>query len=345
MQIPPSLIPVLVTLVAGIIAAALGVAFRAAVVDRLARLAAQSATRFDDILIQNLRGPVPLWAALMGLHIGSSVGSLAPAAGTVLRHLLLATLILSMSWAAGGIAAGVVRVPRGAERALPSARILSTAARAFVVLLGALVALQTMGISVAPILTALGVGGLAVGLALQDTLANLFAGFHILVSRQVRPGDFVQLATGEQGYVEDISWRDTTVRQLSNNIVIVPNAHLAKSVTLNYSLPDAEQAVLVPLGVSYDADLEHVEQVTVEVASEVQREIPGAVREFAPFIRFHTFGESSIDLTVILRARQFTDSYLMKHEFVKRLRPRLAREGIEIPYPQRALHFSGSRRD
>jgi small-conductance mechanosensitive channel len=345
MGIPPSLTPVLITLGAGLAGAAVGLAFRAFILARLARVAERTTGQVDDVLTQRVRGPLPLWSALLGLHFGASAAGFRPETGESIRHLLLAILILSVSWAAGSIASSLVRVPKSAGRALPSARILSTAAHSFVVLLGTLVALQTMGISVAPILTALGVGGLAVGLALQDTLANLFAGFHILASRQVRPGDFVQLATGEQGFVEDITWRNTTVRQLSNNIVIVPNAQLARAVTLNYSLPDAEQAVRVPVGVSYAADLDHVERATVAVATEVQRDVPGAVTEFAPFIRYHTFGESSIDFTLIMRARQFTDSYLMRHEFVKRLRARFANEGIEIPYPQRTVHLPLSPRD
>lgn len=330
----------LVPAIGGLLGWVFAIAFRAVAISRLARLASKTSTHVDDVVLASLRRPVVLWGALLGLQAGLAFSSYDPRSVDWLHRATVVLVVVSIAWTAGDIAAALVRVPPGAEGALPSARILSSALRASIVVLGILVALQTIGISVAPVLTALGVGGLAVGLALQDTLANLFAGFHILVSRQVRPGDFIQLSSGQQGFVQDISWRNTTVRQLSNNIVIVPNAELAKSVTLNYSLPDSEQAVLVEVGVSYDDDLPTVERITSEVAATVQREVPGAVREFAPFIRFHSFGDSSINFTVIMRGVAFTDNYLMKHEFVKRLASRYRAEGITIPFPQRFLHLA-----
>lgn len=292
-----------------------GLITRSAIVPRLARMARFTGTTLDDALLRAARGPLLIWTTLIGAAFGFSFADVAPALAGAMQRTAAALVIVSVSWTLASAVSAMVHAPRSATARLPSARILSSAARGAVLAIGALVALQTLGVSVAPVLTALGVGGLAVGLALQDTLANLFAGIQVLVSRQVRPGDFVQLASGEQGFVEDIAWRNTTIRQLPNNIVIVPNAKLAQALTVNYSLPDAEQATLVDVGVSYDDDLGHVERVTVDVARSVQREIDGAVRTFEPFVRFHTFGESSIDMTVIMRANQFTDNYLMKHEF------------------------------
>jgi small-conductance mechanosensitive channel len=209
---------------------------------------------------------------------------------------------------------------------------------------GILVILQTLGISITPIITALGVGGLAVALALQDTLANLFAGIHILVSRQMRPGDYVKLASGEEGYVVDVTWRQTTIRQLPNNIIIVPNAQIASTITTNYHLPEEELSVLVQVGVDYDSDLDHVERVTIDVAREVLRDVEGGVVSFEPFIRYHTFNDSSIDFSVILRAKEFVNQYLLKHEFVKRLHKRYQDEGIVIPFPIRTLDYKQGTR-
>ncbi len=324
---------------AGLVGGAIvGAVLRAVVLPRLARLAEHTETHIDDVILRSLRGPIVWWTALVGLYMGTSLARYEPHIVEAIQKPLLAIVILSIGWTVGGVAAAAVQVPPGANGAIPSARILSTAARAFALVVAILVALQTLGVSVAPILTALGVGGLAVGLALQDTLANLFAGFQILVSRQVRPGDFIQLATGEQGYVEDITWRNTTIRQLPNNIVIVPNAKLSQQVTINYSLPQAEQAVVVQVGVSYDEDLPTVERVTIEVARSVQREVAGAVRDFEPVTRYHTFGDSSINFSVVMRGTEFASGFLMKHEFIKRLHARYRAEGITIPYPQRTVY-------
>ena len=204
--------------------------------------------------------------------------------------------------------------------------------------LGALIVLSNLGIAITPLLTALGVGSLAVALALQPTLSNLFAGFQIALARQIRVGDFVELETGQQGYVTDIGWRSTQIRELPSNLVIVPNARIAEIIVRNYALPENEQSALVQVGVSYSSDLDRVEAVTIEVAREVQRTVSGALSEFEPFIRYHTFGDSAIGFSVILRVREFTDRYLVTHEFVKRLHRRYAAEGIEIPFPQRVVH-------
>ena len=170
--------------------------------------------------------------------------------------------------------------------------------------MGFLVVLQTLGVSIAPLLTALGVGGLAVALALQDTLANLFAGVHILASKTVQPGDYIRLSSGEEGYVVDINWRNTAVRQLSNNLVIIPNAQLAGTNMTNFTRPEQQMSILVQVGVGYDSDLDHVERVTIEVVAEVMTEINGGVPDHEPAVRFHTFGDSSIGFTVILGRRR-----------------------------------------
>jgi len=220
---------------------------------------------------------------------------------------------------------------------LPSTTIVANVTRTLVFIVGGLVVLQTLGVSITPILTALGVGGLAVALALQDTLSNLFSGLQIIGSGQVKPGDFIRLESGEEGFVADVTWRNTTIRQLSNNMVIVPNSHLASSRVTNFDQPDKSQAVLVQVGVAYDSDLQRVEQLTAEVGRDVMKSVSGGVAEFDPFVRFHTFGDSSIDFTVILRGGQFVDQYLIKHEFIKRLHARYKEEGIEIPFPIRTV--------
>ncbi|HEU5417687.1 MAG TPA: mechanosensitive ion channel domain-containing protein [Streptosporangiaceae bacterium] len=109
-----------------------------------------------------------------------------------------------------------------------------------------------------------------------------------------------------EGYVVDTSWRNTTVRQLPNNIVIVPNATLAFSVVTSYHQPEQETSVSVPVGASYDSDLDHVERVTCEVASEVMRDVEGAMPTHEPFIRYSAFADSSINFSVILRAAEVT---------------------------------------
>ena len=180
------------------------------------------------LLAAVLRGPVALWGAILGLYIASEFVDVTPRSAFFIRQSLLVLVILSASWALARVAAAyAAHASRDVSRRLPSISLLVNVARLTVLGVGVLIILQTLGVSITPLLTALGIGGLAVGLALQDTLANFFAGIHILSSRQVRPGDFVRVESGEEGYVEDITWRYTTIRQLANNVTVVPKANLA----------------------------------------------------------------------------------------------------------------------
>ncbi len=254
---------------------------------------------------------------------------------------LKVALILAVVLAANRL---VLRLLRMATARHPFVRtaggVLRGVVQGFILGVGALIILDTLGISITPILASLGVGSLAVALALQDTLANFFAGLHVLADRPIRVGDYVKLEGGQEGYVMQIGWRTTRLRTLPNNIVVLPNTKVANSIITNYALPEPESAVLIEVGVHGDSDLVEVERVTTEVARDVLRTVPGGVSAFEPFIRYHTFGDSSINFTVVLRAREVTDQHLLKHEFIKRLQVRYRQEGIVIPSPTRTIELA-----
>jgi len=219
-----------------------------------------------------------------------------------------------------------------------SAGVIKTLSRTIVLGFVFLIVLDRLKITITPFLASLGIGGLVVALALQDTLSNFFSGIYIFFDKPIRIGDYVMLESGKEGYVTHIGWRNTRIRMLPNNIVIVPNTKLVSSQITNFYLPEPEMAVLVQVGVSYQSDLEKVERVTIEVAKEVLQEVEGGVKEFEPFIRYHTFSDFSINFSVILRAREYVHKYLITHEFIKRLHRRYQQEGIEIPFPIRTVY-------
>ncbi|EGX55425.1 integral membrane protein [Streptomyces zinciresistens K42] len=304
----------------------------------LGRHAVRTRWAGDDLIVDVLRTVVP-WAAFLGG--AASAGAALPLTRTVQRSVnqtLTVLLIFVVTLAAARGIAGVMRTVASSRPGVAgSATIFVNITRVLVLAIGFLVVLQTLGISIAPMLTALGVGGLAVALALQDTLANLFAGIHILASKTVQPGDYIRLSSGEEGYVEDINWRQTTVRALSNNLVVIPNGQLAKTNMTNFMRPDQELTILLQVGVGYDSDLDHVERVTNEVIAQVMAEVEGALPDHEPIVRFHTFGDSRIGFTVILGVGEFSDQYRIKHEFIKRLHKRYRLEGIRIPAPTRTV--------
>ena len=204
-------------------------------------------------------------------------------------------------------------------------------------ILGILQVLSQMGQPIATVLASLGIASLAIGLALQDTIANLFAGFYIVADRSIRAGDYVRLESGDEGFVEQVGWRNTRIRLWANNIVLVPNNKLVQSIITNMTLPNPVLSVYTWCGVSYSSDLEEVERVTLEVANKVIRDHPGAELSYNPVVRFKEFGDSNITFVVIFRANEVGAQYLLQHEFVKALHKRFKEENIDISFPIRKL--------
>lgn len=320
----------------------LGVIIEKVVFTRLKKIMAASKWAFDEIIITPLHGKGILWSLLSGFYatILHNQIQIPSALFVLLQKSLLTVFLFSVTIVAAEMAAGLVRLyAKRSEGLFPSISIFTNLTYIIVFITGILIILQSLGISITPVLTALGVGGIAVALAMQDTLSNLFSGLQILASRQIKPGDYVKLSSGEEGHILDITWRNTFIKALSGNMIIVPNAQLASTIITNYMLPETDMGFSVTARVSYNSDLDKVEQIAVNVAQEVLRNVPGGVTDFAPVVRFHTFNDSSINFDVILRCRSFTDQSMLKHEFIKRLHRCFAQEGIEIPFPVHTIYL------
>jgi len=306
------------------------------------RIASKTKTQFDDIFIKSIDFPLTILIFTSGALL---VEKIMPAlinesltgsfllifkASTILAIILFIDKFLNalLKEYAGKI--DILRSSGGVVRGF---------VRVVVISLGILILLDSFGISITPIIASLGIGSLAIALALQPTLENLFSGIQLIIDKPIQVGQFIKLESGEEGYVDRIGWRSTWVRMLPNNTVVIPNKTLVNSRVTNYYYPQKELAVLVQVGVHYESDLEQVEKVTIEVGKETLKDVNGGVAEFAPFIRYHTFADFSINFTVILRAKEFVDNYLIKHEFIKRLHKRYAQEGITIPYPIAAINY------
>ncbi len=298
-------------------------------------------TGWDDALLGAVHRMPMIWfaagAAYLGVTLAGYGEPLRGLVGRVVSVTVIVTLIVvAMRLATAGIS-GFAKRTSGIEA---STTLVQNVTRLLLLVLGGALILQNLGINITTLVTALGISGLAVALALQDTLGNLFAGMQIIMSRQIRPGDYVALSTGEEGAVTDIQARNTTIRTFpARNRVLVPNSILASTVVTNYSLPHKRLLVALPIGVAYDSDLGRVETVTVDVASEVLNEVEGGLTDEEPFVRFEEFSDFSINFVLHVPVRQFTDQFLVRHELVKRIHARYTAEGIEIPFPIRTVYM------
>ena len=327
----------------GIVALALvaGLIVDRVVVGSLRKLAASTDSKLDDVIINAIKG-VTVWIFLFaGLYLAMPFAPLPENIDDeITTGSRISVMLLSM-FVVARLATGVA--VHYTHRVLPSsASLAKVVVNLAIFSIGILVIFQTMGIQITPIITALGVGGLAVALALQPTLANFFAGIQLLSMREVKPGNYVVLNSGEEGYVHDIGWRVTTLRMAKNNLVVVPNTKMSDAIITNFALPSAEFGVALGVGVSYASDLARVERISIEVAREVVQRVDGAVKEFEPVVRFHTFGDSSIDYNLIVQCSEFPAQHLVTHELVKALHKRFQEEGIEIPFPIRTVHMKNA---
>src|SRR3989304_4900317 len=307
----------------------------------LHRWAMKTDTEVDNIIIKSFKIPSLYWCISIGLYVGIGISGLPDKYVFYIGKAIHVIVILSIAIASANLSGKVfTHYIQKSNLPIPTTGLAYGILKGTILILGILITLSVIGISITPLITALGVGGIAVALALQDTLANLFAGIHLLIEKSIRVGDFVRLETGQEGYVEDITWRTTRIRMLPNNMVIIPNNKLSQSIVTNYYLPEKRMSLLIPVGVSYSSDPERVERILVEEAKKAVGDIQGLLGDPEPFVRFIPgFGESSLDFTLICQVREFVDQYVAQHELRKRIFRRFKQEGIEIPFPHRTVYL------
>jgi small-conductance mechanosensitive channel len=301
----------------------------------------RTSSKVDAVLTRSIGGPIMIWSLMLGIYFATETLYLPDRSTRLIEHTLLILTILSLTLIASRLAGNLIRhYGSRVPGATPVATLTQNLAQLFIVLVGILILLRHFGVSITPILTAFGVGGLAVALALQDTLSNLFAGFYISIAGQVRLGDYIKLNTGEEGYVTDISWRSTTIRALANNMIIIPNAKLAQAVVTNYCLPERRMSLVIPVSVSYDSDPDHIERVLLEEVESAAGTIAGLLGDPAPMVRLIPgFGDSALNFSLICQVAEFVDQFAVQHELRKRIWKRFRTEKIEMPYPTRTVYL------
>lgn len=307
----------------------------------LHKWAKRTETRFDDIIIKSLRVPSIFWCIAIGLYIGIAVSDLPGKYIFYFSRAIHVIVILSITIAAANLSGKIFKeYIQKSELPIPTTGLVYGILKGTVLIIGFLIILSFLGVSITPLITALGVGGLAVALALKDTLSNLFAGIHILIEKSIRVGDFIKLETGQEGYVEDITWRTTRIRMLPNNMVVIPNSKLSQSIVTNYHLPEKRMSIQIPISVSYSSDPEIVENLLIEEAKKAVGEISGLLGDPEPLVRFIPgFGDSSLDFTLICHVREFIDQHPVQHELRKRIFKRFKENNIEIPFPHRTVYL------
>lgn len=339
---------------AGVFAALVVVSLIANLVFRLAlrRRRRDNPDSLSTHVVQILRAPVVLALAIFGLFLALEVLARLTHPALVVLEILdvwankafVVSVIVLVSFAASRISQAsmswfIGRVLTDSRSTLDS-KLGPTVGRILPIVIytiGTLIALDFLGIQISPLLAGLGIGGLAVALAITPTVSSFIAGTYVVTEGQIREGDYIEIQDEIAGWVEDVGWRSTIVRSRFNNIVIIPNSKLTDSIVTNFSTPTPVLTNIVECGVSYDSNLADVKRISLEVTNEVVDESEFAVKDFEPLLRFGEFGDSNINFRIIFQATDRIAGIAMKSDVIERLHDRFKQEGIEINYPVRKL--------
>jgi small-conductance mechanosensitive channel len=321
----------------------------------LKRLAHNTETLYDDIIVEALRGTVVYIALLIGINIA-------------VRELPLGFRAIIMPYARPAINTGIIllitfliaqalrqvfKIRASSEDSRIAAMSLTRRTVEVVTYtVGSVMILRTFGVDITAIVTALGVGALAVALALQDTLSNAFAGVYIALARQIRKGDYIKTSDNVEGFVRDIGWRNTTIEMLEQSIVFIPNNKLSQAIVTNYFLPAEPMYTRLTVGVHYQTDPEHIERVlkqmvmdvghehydTANVAEQPSGKVRGVMSTPEPRVRFSAFGDYTLNFTLWFAVNTFENQFEARHELMKQVYYRFGKEGITIPMPIRVVY-------
>jgi small-conductance mechanosensitive channel len=323
----------IISIVLGVV---VGIVVEKVVLGILRSILSHTSIALNNEIAQTLRGFIlwvfGLWGLLMAADIVEGVSDKVI---NIVHKTILVIVMLILIRVCARIAVALVHFYMNRSRelqALPNTSIFENIIRVLVFLLGFIMLLQTLGVAVAPLLAALGVGGLAISLALQDTLANMFSGINMILSRQIRIGTYVTLEGKQEGTIQDIGWRNTTLKNpISNNIIILPNIKMATSIITNQPAPP-DNTIPLSFNVTYETDLPKAEKICQDLAKEILEKIEGKPPNAASAIRYNAFNDLGIRLNITLVARLGTDGDLVRHEYIKALYERFQKEGIEIAY-------------
>ncbi len=323
----------------------LGFIFEKRILKNLKKIARKNNWKYDDIIVDSFQGIGLVWLILGGVFLSLPTLSLPPAAITFVEKFLLATFLASATLFTSRLFVELLKVFTTKEDGIsPLTSLFEFLTKIVIYSLGTLIILQSIGIKITPLLTALGVGGVSVGLALQTTLSNLMSGVNIIMSGKVKPGDYITLSSGEKGYVIDVELKYTVLQEITENLLVIPNSKIISGSFKNFSLPEKQIVIPINIGVSYDSDLEEVEKITLEVAREMIKIINNQETNFQPFIRYQNFDYFSINFTVYIQIfeTEFFEHLKVKHIFLKKLHKKYQEVGIKIPFPLTSGYVSSS---
>ncbi|MBP1466388.1 mechanosensitive ion channel family protein [Candidatus Chloroploca sp. M-50] len=321
---------------------AIGALIEFGILKLLKRYAIRRKWFFAEVALRALGGQAIFWLSFLGL--ASTLATVVPdlrIASAVRLLLNLMAVLTAMSF--------LVRLVTNSIRiyfirhTMGSISLLNNVLRGFTFIVLGTTAMAYLGVPIGPLVTILAGSSIGLSLALREPLANLFSGIMILATNKIQLGDYVRLSTGQEGFVDDIRWADTYLRELTENLLVVPNSLMTNTILTNFDRPNSEFLIFLPVAVPYDSDLARVEALLVEEGQGMMHEELGGVPEHTVRARLAAFGELGVQFNIILRTREFNDQFPLRHEFYQRVFARFASEGLPQPIPIQRIRIEPVR--
>jgi MscS family membrane protein len=304
------------------------------------RIARLTRTDLDDRVLQQVTPPVELLTITAGLYLAVRSLPIHDRAQLFLAGMVFIVNVVIFANIAYRIAdeflawyARRVEERTGAAMGMQAIPLVRKVVTIFLVCAALIVILKHFGYDVLSLLTALGLGSLAIGLAAKDTLANMISGFTLMIDRPFRIGDRIQLASGKTGDVVDIGLRSTRIKTVDNTLLIIPNSELCNSTVLNMAFPDLKSQGRISIGVAYGSDVEKVKRIMREAALED----PEVLHDPSPEAFFLSFGDSALNMLLVFWVTDYTKIFTVTDRINMLLITAFSNNDIQIPYPTRKV--------
>lgn len=304
------------------------------------RFATRTKTQIDDIIIGAIKRPLYIFMLFVGIYFAlrcvkfpwiSQAGLVVKTTGTILG-----------TWVALRVFPAIIReyglrLAKRTQTKFDDVMVpfIERITKLLLVIIGILIILAILQIRITPMLAGLGIAGMAIALAMQDTLSNIFSGFYLMADRPFKLEDRLVLDTGELCEVKDIGLRSTRLYNvIDHTLIVIPNLEVSKMKIVNLSEPDVKLKVRVPIGVAYGSDMDKVKKVLVGIA----RQTPMVLQDPPPVVLFNEFSDCSLNLQLIVWIDDIKEKLTVIDCINSMIKRRFEQEGIEIPFPIRTIY-------
>jgi len=311
------------------------------------KLTSKTKTKLDDLILEKIQAPIYYLFIIIGLSLALAPLNFPENAETVIRKIMYSIMILFVAF----ITVQTVGIfithwfKKKIEKTKSSLHdeilpILSKTLKGVIYILALLYILRVWGVEITPLLAGLGIAGLAIGLALKDTLENVFSGISIIADRYFIVGDVIKLESGEVGRVIDLGLRSTKIKTFDNEVIIVPNSQISGGRIINFAKPEIKARISLELGVAYGSNPDKVKKIVLEVVKKLARKEKQIItKDPAPAIYFTEMGDFALKFALKVWVTDYRKRYTTKDKLNTDIYNAFKKARIEIPFPTRTIYM------